>query len=555
MSPFTNTRALNRSSNKNGMNDGQEEYHAKAKKINWWFPVIYSTKWQPKCLMDLSKALHGFLVFEVAWKDVHGINYLNELQTDTSLALDVKSMRKWEFYSPEQASKCLSSWFSCNKSEIQSLRKSLRLLSDLNLHQPSAHSSSVLFQRPSPSDDDFLDVQESFTETGDKGEIQHEKICSCDEGSVIAPSQYSNTLILFRFSDCILPLKFKEIIMSDMRLLILLETGLPSWVIFFESYPFFCHFYRTWMRHLARTLYILISLVTVIFGFYDLYKNVPLLKATVARLSGPLFNWIEGWDMVTRLRYLGTMLFLQNIEKALKWFLMMSRSIATLLSAIIRPFSGPLGELMEFISPLWSACVEVAEMFFSTIWFILASMCNVLLDIAEFVLWPFEFCCSYLWSTVTLLYPLVSIIWDFILVPIRCVLTLADYMAVLLCNIFELFKDVWESIRGIFQTTGIFKTAALSGAKKGAYDISIWQGLWRDLFSQVFRGARSVINGMATFFLACNRHRLSTYNHVQAFFQRVANLGHITPHACRFQRAHQSAHQNEEERMECDRCK
>lgn len=320
------------------------------------------------------------------------------MQTDTSLALDVKSMRKWEFYSPEQASKCLSSWFSCNKSETQSLRKNLRLLSDLSLHQPCAYSSSVLFQRPSPSDDEFLDVQESFSETDDKGEIQHEKIYTCDEGSDIAPSQYSNTLILFRFSDCILPLKLKEIIMSDMRLLILLETGLPSWVIFFQSYPFFCHFYRTWMRHLARTLYILISLVTVIFGFYDLYKNVPLLKTTVARLSGPLFNWIEGWDMVTRLRYLGTMLFLQNLEKALKWFLMMSHSVTTLLLAIIRPFSGPLGELMEFIFPLWSACVEVAEMFFSTIWFTLASMCNVVLDIAEFVLWPFEFCCSYLWS-------------------------------------------------------------------------------------------------------------------------------------------------------------
>lgn len=66
------------------MNDGQEEYHAKAKKINRWFPVIDSIKWQPKYLMDLSKALHGFLVFEVAWKDVHGINYLNELQVPPS---------------------------------------------------------------------------------------------------------------------------------------------------------------------------------------------------------------------------------------------------------------------------------------------------------------------------------------------------------------------------------------------------------------------------------------------------------------------------------------
>lgn len=30
--------------------------------------------------IDLCKSIHGFMVFEVAWKDVQGIKYLNELQ-------------------------------------------------------------------------------------------------------------------------------------------------------------------------------------------------------------------------------------------------------------------------------------------------------------------------------------------------------------------------------------------------------------------------------------------------------------------------------------------
>lgn len=334
-------------------------------------------------------------------------------QTDTALALEVKSMTKWEFYSPDQASSCISSWFSGIPSEIQSLKRNLRLLSDLDLHQWDARSFSVLLQRPSPtevhSDDEFLDVQESFSETDGEGEILHQKSYGFDSISVmngrnpeeesdIAPSQYSDTLILFRFSDCILPMKLKQVIMSDLRLLTLLEAGLPSWVIFFQSYPFFCNFYCPWMRHLARTVYILISLVTVVIGFYDLYKNVPLLKATVAHLSGPLFGWIEGWDMVTRIRYLGTMLFLQNLEKGLKWFMLMSRSVMTLLSTITRPLSGPLSEIIEVISPIWNACAEAAEMFSSAMWFGLAFLYEVCLDFVEIVLWPFEFLCSCLWS-------------------------------------------------------------------------------------------------------------------------------------------------------------
>ncbi|KAI4964685.1 hypothetical protein ZWY2020_059980 [Hordeum vulgare] len=66
--------------------------------------------------------LHGFLVFEVSWRDVHGINYYNDLLTDTSLALEARYLNKWEFYSAEQAAGCASQWFLGGASETQSLR-------------------------------------------------------------------------------------------------------------------------------------------------------------------------------------------------------------------------------------------------------------------------------------------------------------------------------------------------------------------------------------------------------------------------------------------------
>lgn len=94
---------------------------------------------------ELHRTLHGFIVFEVAWNNVRGINYFNELQvlqslwqacyffsllsvllfidfsfifqTDTSLAIEAKLMKRWEFDNIAQAASCMSSWFSGTLSE------------------------------------------------------------------------------------------------------------------------------------------------------------------------------------------------------------------------------------------------------------------------------------------------------------------------------------------------------------------------------------------------------------------------------------------------------
>lgn len=60
-----------------------------------------------------------------------------------------------------------------------------------------------------------------------------------------------------------------------MRLLKLYESGLPSWAVFLPSYgaP-----YRPWFRHVTWALFVLVSLVSMACGFYDLYRNVPYIK-------------------------------------------------------------------------------------------------------------------------------------------------------------------------------------------------------------------------------------------------------------------------------------
>lgn len=221
-------------------------------------------------------------------------------------------------------------------------------------------------------------------------------LIDCEE--TLQPNLYRDVLILFRFDDRDLPFKLKDIIMSDLRLLTLLEAGLPSWVIFLQSYPVFCHFYRPWMCPLARAFYVLISIITVLIGFYDLYKNVPLLKATASSLFGPLFDWIETLEMISRIKYLGTMLFLHNFQKAIKWFLMVTRTIRACLSFVIEPMAGPLAEFLEFFLPVWSLFIQVAENLFSVSWMVVESCFSMVGDLVEILLLPFWYILVVVWN-------------------------------------------------------------------------------------------------------------------------------------------------------------
>lgn len=279
--------------------------------------------------------------------------------------------------------------------------------------------------------------EEAYSEIVSSPTVSESSSCSssCESehaSLVFEASTYKDVLILFRFDDHDLPFKLKEIIMADLRLLTLLEYGLPSWVIFLQSYPVFCKIYRPWMCPLARALYVLISITTVLIGFYDLYKNVPILKATASSLFGPFFDWIESWEMISRIKYLGTILFLHNCEKAFKWFLMVARATKSLLSVLTKPIAGPIMELFEFVFPIWNVCFDTVESLSLIVWNMLSSSCSMIITILDIIIWPFWFIFSTLWSI-----GMISDICAFlpIVVCLRSpLLPLSHFFSTFLCN-------------------------------------------------------------------------------------------------------------------------
>ncbi|XP_048435148.1 uncharacterized protein LOC125474939 [Pyrus x bretschneideri] len=644
LSPFANTKV--RKVGTEGKDACPRPKTAKPKKLARWFSLI---KHQKKVLLpvkklqrslllrrELHRTLYGFIVFEIAWSNVRGINYINELQTDTSLAVEAKSMQRWEFDSIAQAASCISSWFPGTISEQLQLKEhlnsavgevfydaeefpetetmavvddnichnnlstgedSLHCLSrNFSVHSDTCENRAGVPHSPPPPtgpykrrkittcisagvevdtyseevqspacdsessetykcyfEDEMQNCETYSCYCGD--EMQNSEIHTCDsedeipvtarayisdsEGSVkatpfskdavpvtvnthtsdcqdaVESTQYRDVLILIRFNDRDLPFKLREIIMSDLRLLTLLEAGLPSWVIFLQSYPGFCHIYRPWMCPLARALYVLISVVTVLIGFYDLYKNVPVLKATASRLCGPLFDWIETWSMISRIKYLGTMLFLHHSQKVVQWFLAIRSTTRSFFSVLAQPLVEPVVECFGFLLPVWNALIDVLESLFSVIWILIGSSCSLVGNLIEVLVFPIWFLLSAIWSIGTsIVYPIFWILWEVLYAPVRMVLALANVIVFIGACIYDTLRDIWQVI------SSIFKFASASQATVKTVEGSIWRSLWNDLFSQVFRAVRSILNGFVAFFIACNRHRLSIYNHVQEFTRR-----------------------------------
>ncbi|GAA0160714.1 hypothetical protein LIER_17206 [Lithospermum erythrorhizon] len=580
LSPFANTRRRKDSDISEELEMTTNLKTGESEEMKKWFSLIdAATLSRSRALLPvkkltknlisnskLHKTLYGFIVFEILWSDVRGLNYLNELQTDTSLAIEAKVMNRWEFDSIRQAIKCLTSWFQGTFNEQILLKEYLdsttgsvfseaqekfpktiateddgdsssNICSEdgspsyLNqrskLYPSSEESTSNLLETPSPPVGPYKRRKFTSTETetdmffgeglsDSTGSPAHSIKSYDNEWEDIVSRQYKDVLILFRFEDRDLPFKLKDIIMSNLRLLTLLEAGLPSWVIFLQSYPGFCHIYRPWMCPLARALYVLISIVTVLIGFYDLYKNVPLLKATASRLFGPLFDWVEKWEMITRIRYLGTMLFLHNFQKEFQWFLVTTRTVRSFLKIIIQPMLGPLMEFLDVIYPLKSAFMELAESSISAIWTVIEFSCSLIGDLLETILLPIWSLLTFMWNTViSILYPIFWVLYA----PIRLAFGTSSIATYIFTSLWDSVEYTRKCLSGLFRLSS---QVSQVGSTVNSYEVSMWRSLWNDLFSQVFKALRAILNGFVAFFAACNRHRLSIYNHVLEFVRRLS---------------------------------
>ncbi|PIM97341.1 hypothetical protein CDL12_30189 [Handroanthus impetiginosus] len=97
---------------------------------------------------------------------------------------------------------------------------------------------------------------------------------------------------------------------------------------------------------------------------------------------------------------------------------------------------------------------------------------------------------------------------------------------------------LWNSLDQLhlaFFSSGV---AGVNLRKKGSlrthFAVDGERGQWplrisfNKLTNRVFRALRSILNGFVAFFTACNRHRLSIYNHMKEFNHRLSRAARRT---------------------------
>ena len=123
------------------------------------------------------------------------------------------------------------------------------------------------------------------------------------------PAVYTHETLVVHFSHPSLPDALRRRVQSPgTGLLRLYETGLPPWALLLPRCGFY---YRPWLRTLARGLFVLVSVLSMMAGFYDLYKHVPGLDAVFTRFWKPLGDFLER-HAAARLSILASYLFTQS---------------------------------------------------------------------------------------------------------------------------------------------------------------------------------------------------------------------------------------------------
>ncbi|CAG9325343.1 unnamed protein product [Blepharisma stoltei] len=108
-----------------------------------------------------------------------------------------------------------------------------------------------------------------------------------DEGK-----EFKNKTIVAYFDDPVFPFFIRDVIRKpeNSNLLKMYERGIPSWAVFLPSYGLP---YRPWMRRSMALIIFCFSLMTMLLGFYDLYKNIPRLREALHLVFGDFFEMFE----------------------------------------------------------------------------------------------------------------------------------------------------------------------------------------------------------------------------------------------------------------------
>lgn len=414
----------------------------------------------------------GVVALEVFMKDVTGLDYINTLVSFGSrLALETKAVRRLWFRSAKEF--CLyydiptqnnaSPFYRpvLSRDETFFVTKQLypsdTLYPRVNSVAHARRKSSEATLDPDSDDDQLNKSQGHLRVTADS---QEEEDDSSEISECQPPFEYlhKNQMLMAYFDDPVFPFLMKELLKNrgNKPLLRMYERGLPSWAMFLPSYGLP---YRPWMRRVMTVVIFLVSLITMLLGFYDLYKNIPLLRETLQHTFGSLYQWLEDACAI-------------RLGCLLTWIVSSSQIFQSVITY-------PLGILWPQLGPIVSGFISIADY----VGRLLVTTVTYLVMLLKGILWVFGTVLFAVRRVFTLpidvSWGFLSLIWNFI----------ADFYRAV-ANVFSLFRSTGGAVTTATQATSIFT------------DIKVF---WQDIFRNVLKGITAIYN--FTVYSCCNLYK------------------------------------------------
>jgi hypothetical protein len=458
------------------------------------------------CLASLLQSLQGnywgVCAFELELKDITGFDYCNTL-----------SMYGQRF--TIEVNKIVKKWFPdvkhfCREYHIQQdALDSPYYTPTLNLDQ-TAFVTRQMYPKDRPKKESSYRDEQYYTEDNclyavriKSTPVSPLKVSFCsneDEDLLISPrdqvtlvteadnehevhrTEFKHIMIQAYFDDPLLPFFMQSLVKREenKRILRLYEAGLPSWAVFLPSYGLY---YRPWMRTVMTFLIFCVSLSTMLLGFYDLYKHIPLLRSTLFSVFGPLLEWFEE-AIVLRLSFLlgyllASSMFFQSIVQFCCWpILELMASLSYLLT--------PLQYLCSFIT-------TVLYPFFSLIRFIVLVVVEVLNQIKNVV---------------------VMTVW----LPADLTLFTYNSLLSLLSGVGYVFSSIISFIKAIVRTADTNRQV-LETANSLSLLASVRE-FWQNIFRHVLKGITSIYH--FSVYTACNiyKYKESMWLDLERYYRR-----------------------------------
>lgn len=192
---------------------------------------------------------------------------------------------------------------------------------------------------------------DSPTKNGTANSMRAYEVHPFSDGQMV----YEFRLITLYWTDPMLSEGLRPVIEGNEGLLKLYESGLPSWAVFFCHYGLY---YRPWLRLLTWILFYTFTTVSLVIGFYDLWRTLPGLQALLLRVLGgvwlPPLEWIQTHTRV-RLSLLLTYIFGKS-----ELFAYSIRALGE-AARVVRTLAEPL---LVAVSPVFNSFVTVAKAWF-----------------------------------------------------------------------------------------------------------------------------------------------------------------------------------------------